>query len=125
LEIDSVRTTIEQMELAVSQVATSIPSAGTPLRQRARAAYYLKQWSRAVELLTEAVRNDPADTDLQTLLREALHQLRLEDDYRGICALRDAGHTEAALNAWDDFDRRAPTYPDSEGLREWATRTEL
>ena len=123
-EINDIRATIEQLQLRASNTPLSIEPAYIKLRQEAQTAYYLKHWTAAVELLVEVVRSDPADTHLQDLLREARHQHRLEGDYQAICALRNAGHIEAAMNAWDDFDRRAPEYPDPEGLREWVTRQE-
>jgi hypothetical protein len=122
-EIDDIRGEITRIERELDRALLVIdPTTLLDLRRKARNAYFKKDWSQAVKLLAQVTAHDPADSDIWDKLTTARQSLQLQEDYRGVCDLRDEGLWQAVLDALDDIERRHPGYADTERLQAWAER---
>jgi tetratricopeptide (TPR) repeat protein len=120
-EITDIRSAIARIETQLGHRVPSVSRAALrQLRQQGLTAFYAKEWDRAEELLEQVVGLDPDDQHAQSKLSKTQRQLDLRAFYQAIVDLRDAGNWQAVLEALDDLSRRAPGYPDLQGLRAWA-----
>ncbi|HEX9439633.1 MAG TPA: SUMF1/EgtB/PvdO family nonheme iron enzyme [Roseiflexaceae bacterium] len=120
-EIADIRAEIRRLE---AQLGLAAPAARElrQLRQQAFRAYIRKDWAQAMILYAQIAAADPAADDAPAKLAEARRQHRFQSDYEVVRDLRAEGDWQAVLAALDDLKRRAPDYPDRDGLRAWAER---
>jgi len=86
------------------------------LNQRAAKAIEAQEWVRAVDLLSQAIKLDPANQMLAEKLAVAEKQVRLDSLYKSGYRALDAGRWEEAINHFNILLELDPAYKDTAAL---------